>query len=74
MRIRSGYLLAGAATYVVGTTTAVLLWGPARPEHACASGAVWDELADTYDDKVGLDETLMGLKLLRRFVIRRAQV
>jgi len=42
--------------------------------HTCASDAVWDEIADIYDGKVGLDETLMGLKLLRRFVIRKAQV
>ena len=74
MRVRSGWLLAGAAAYVAGTTAAVLHWRPAQPEHACASHAVWDEIADTYDGKVGLDETLMGLKLLRRFVIRQAQV
>ena len=75
MRIRSGWILAGAATYVTGSTATFIYLRSRKDarEHACTSGAVWDSLADTYDSQVGLDETLMGLRLLRRFVIRQAQ-
>lgn len=41
---------------------------------ACKSGNVWDSLADSYDSRISLDETVMGLRLLRRYVIRQAKV
>ncbi len=36
-------------------------------------GAEWDTLADSYDREVGLDETLMGLRLLRWWLVSHAQ-
>lgn len=35
---------------------------------------VFDQLSDQYDNKIGLDETLMGIKLLRWWLMRKAQV
>lgn len=34
----------------------------------------WDELADGYDGELGWDETLMGLKLCRWWLVRQAKV
>ena len=75
MRGKSGWIIAGAATYIAGSTaTFIYLRGRKNAhEHACTAGPIWDSLADTYDSQVGLDETLMGLTLLRRYVIRQAQ-
>ncbi len=36
-------------------------------------GAQWDTLSDSYDREVGLDETLMGLRLLRWWLVSHAQ-
>ncbi|KNC72352.1 hypothetical protein SARC_15093 [Sphaeroforma arctica JP610] len=34
---------------------------------------VWDKNAGSYDKEVGLDETLMGLSLMRRWLLRNAK-
>ena len=34
----------------------------------------WDEIADGYDGELAWDETLMGLKLCRWWLIRQARV
>ena len=38
------------------------------------SSGVFDAIAETYDSSIDLDETLMGVKLLRRWLVRQAQV
>jgi methyltransferase OMS1 len=69
------YFAASTATYFVLRTT-----GPARPcggggGTAAAAGeavATFDRLAPEYDGRIDLEETLMGVKLLRRWLVRRA--
>ena len=41
---------------------------------AAAPGETFDQLADSYDSRLGWDEAVMGLKLLRWWVIRQAKV
>ena len=40
--------------------------------HGCSHGK-WDALADSYDREVGLDEVLMGMRLLRWWLISQAK-
>lgn len=37
-------------------------------------GRTWDQISDSYDSELGLDETLMGIKLFRRWLVRQAKV
>ncbi len=39
-----------------------------------AASETFDQLADSYDSRLGWDEAVMGLKLLRWWVIRQAKV
>lgn len=79
MRIPARYLLGGAGLYVgVATATYLRLKGKNYPD-GCTdqhqrSGQAFNCLADTYDKQVGWDETLMGITLLRRWLMRQAQV
>lgn len=41
---------------------------------AATAGETFDQLADSYDSRLGWDEAVMGLKLLRWWVIRQAKV
>ena len=40
--------------------------------HSCSHGK-WDALADSYDKEVGLDEIVMGVRLLRWWLVSRAK-
>ena len=39
-----------------------------------SEGVAYDDLADSYDQQIGWDETLMGINLLRWWVVRKAKV
>lgn len=44
-------------------------------EEAAADGqATFDRIADLYDSCINTDETFMGIKLMRRWLMRHAQV
>ncbi len=46
-----------------------------KAEEAAADGqATFDRIADLYDSCVNTDETFMGIKLMRRWLVRHAQV
>jgi hypothetical protein len=40
---------------------------------AAATAGTWDTLAATYDSAIDYDETFLGIKLLRRWLVRSAQ-
>ena len=79
MRIPARYLLGGAGLYV-GVAAVVYVRVKSRKcPDACTrqhkqDGQAFNSLADTYDKQVGCDEKLMGITLLRRWLIRQAQV
>ena len=72
-------LAAGAALYAA-TAGGTYWWlsrssaapGPAQRD-GTSSPASWDALAPTYDDRISLDETLMGVSLLRAWHLRGAR-
>ncbi|TMW64775.1 hypothetical protein Poli38472_011655 [Pythium oligandrum] len=77
---RPGLLLAGATVYV-GTTAVTYLTFYEPPQetkdavHAMTNAKrleVFDGNATKYDKDVDFDETLMGLSLMRRFLLRNA--
>ena len=82
MRIPTGYLLGGAGLYVGVTTTVYLRVKNSKCpgsyndqqqlQHHC--GQAFDSLADVYDQQIAWDEKLMGISLLRRWLVRNAQV
>lgn len=76
MRISVRYLLGGAGLYVgVAAATYVRLKQQKCPDTGVQQrDQRFNSLADTYDKQVGWDETLMGITLLRRWLIRQAQV
>lgn len=41
---------------------------------AASSQETFDRIADRYDSLINVDETLMGLKLMRRWLMRHAEV
>ena len=79
MRITAPYLLGGVGLYA-GVAAAVYsrLKSNKCPEsckgHQPQGQPAFDSLADTYDQQIGWDERLMGVLLLRRWLIRQAQV
>ena len=73
---QSRTFILGAATYIFGST-ATFVYIRSRKDSVpctCVDGNVWDSLADSYDSRISLDETVMGLRLLRRYVVRQAKV
>ena len=79
MRINKTYVLAGAGLYIgVATAAYIRVKGSQASPHSLAckhkSGAAFDALADTYDKQIGWDEKLMGISLLRWWLIRQAKV
>ena len=79
MRISKTTLLAGAGLYVgVATAAFARFKGDKIIPHSQACkhlpGATFDDLADTYDKQIGWDEKLMGVSLIRRWLIRQAKV
>lgn len=75
------FVLVGTATYL-GATAAAYFHMRGRPstgdsEHTncgCCNSNVLrqavDNMAPTYDDQIGMDETLMGVGLIRRWMLR----
>ncbi|KAK9909128.1 hypothetical protein WJX75_007574 [Coccomyxa subellipsoidea] len=60
--------------YAFGTYGAFLYFRSQQPYRGeNGAGKSWDEIADSYDGELGLDETLMGLNFFRRWLVRRAQ-
>ncbi|BDA41943.1 probable ubiquinone/menaquinone biosynthesis C-methyltransferase Ub at C-terminar half [Coccomyxa sp. Obi] len=60
--------------YALGTYGAFLYFRSRQPyKGELGAGRTWDEIADSYDGELGLDETLMGIKLLRRWLVRKAE-
>ncbi len=81
MAIPRRYLLGGLGLYVgVSASTFAYLKShnvlspPIPCECSSADGGTFDRIADRYDKWINLDETLMGLKLLRWWLIRQAEV
>lgn len=73
-------LLAYGGIIYIGASTAAYLYVKSRQMPPClcdhaptTTAASFNKLADVYDNKINMDETLMGIKLLRRFLIRHAQ-
>ena len=78
-KISPRVLAVGGIVYV-GMSTATYLYvqsnkAPSCPcsHHTDDDGNTFDRIAGDYDQKINLDETLMGIKLLRRFLLRKAQ-
>lgn len=79
MRIPARYLLGGAGLYVGVAAVAYLRVKSHKCPGTCVNqpqpdGQAFNCLADTYDNQVGWDETLMGISLLRRWLMQQAQV
>ena len=79
MRVNRTTLLAGAGLYVGVATAAFVRFKSDKPvslSQACihVPGATFDDLADTYDKQIGWDEKLMGVSLIRWWLIRQAKV
>lgn len=72
MPVSKPLLIAGTGVYVVGASAAyVLLKPPGDPQQQAAT---FDGLARHYDAKVNFEETFMGLKLLRWWLVSQAKV
>jgi hypothetical protein len=67
-------ILAGAGVYAVGTAAAYALLKPAAEPQEEQKSATFDSLAAEYDAKVNFEETFMGLKLLRWWLVSQAKV
>ena len=79
MRIPARYLLGGAGLYVGVAAAAYSRVKSHKCPGTCVNqpqpdGQAFNSLADTYDNKVGWDEALMGISLLRRWLMQQAQV
>lgn len=77
MRVPTRYLLLGGAVYC-GTASASYIYlrgaGPCCEDSPATPGPcnVFDRIAGDYDAKINLDETLMGIGLMRRWLVRQA--
>ncbi|KAK9825459.1 hypothetical protein WJX81_004780 [Elliptochloris bilobata] len=70
--------LTGVGVYAAslyGTYRYLSLFSGAPKAHSCGHGGCgqWDALADSYDREVGFDEVLMGMRLLRWWLLSRAK-
>lgn len=74
MPVSKRLLIAGAGVYAIGTAAAYTLLKPAsEPQHELQT-ATFDGLAAHYDANVNFEETFMGLKLLRWWLVSQAKV
>lgn len=76
MRILTRNVLGAAGLYVgVATAAYIRLKSPQCPDsrQQGQNGQAFDTLADTYD-QIYRDEMLMGITLLRRWLIKQAKV
>lgn len=79
MRINKSYVLAGAGLYAgVAAAAYIRVKGSQASPHSLACkhepGAAFDALADSYDQQIGWDEKLMGISLMRWWLIRQSKV
>jgi len=74
MPVSKTLIAAGAGVYLVGSAAAYSLFKTPSPQPQVQQHATFDSLADDYDAKVNFEETFMGLKLLRRWLVAQAQV
>lgn len=77
MKLTPKLLIAGSATYVLTASGAYLYLRSKAPPQRCDNGKdkrgnIFDSLADHYDQQINLDETLMGIKLMRLWLMRQA--
>lgn len=73
MPVSKTLVAAAASVYVLGGAAAYSLFKPAsEPQHE-QQAATFDSLADGYDAKVNFEETFMGLKLLRWWLVSQAK-
>eukprot|EP01134_Creolimax_fragrantissima_P007902 CFRG7902T1 len=67
----------GAGFVYLGAMGATYLWFGRKSGGNSYDGVqelrVWDKNAKSYDREVGFDETLMGLSLMRRWLLRKAK-
>ena len=76
MRITPKIAAIGGAVYI-GVAAAAYAYTkrdeePSTSFEKCCSADLFDRNAGSYDSQIDLDETLMGVKLLRRWLIRQA--
>lgn len=74
MPVSKRLVAAGAGVYLVGSTATYSLFKPPSAQPQVQQHATFDSLADGYDGKVNFEETFMGLKLLRWWLVSKAQV
>ena len=69
-----GLAVVSAAAAYTYTTSSEPIDVDAHPRCGCCARVErFDALAETYDDEIGVDELVMGLPLLRRWLLRRAR-
>ena len=69
-----GLAVVSAAAAYTYTTSSEPIDVDAHPRCGCCVRVErFDALAETYDDEIGVDELVMGLPLLRRWLLRRAR-
>lgn len=74
MPLSKRLIFAGAGVYAIGTVAAYSFLRPAtEPPQEQQQPATFDSLAAAYDAKVNFEETFMGLKLLRWWLVSQAQ-
>ena len=80
MTLKGRYIAVSSATALyVGVSAAAYSYFKPEPDvgtsgSSCGSAASFDGLADNYDQLVNREETFMGLKLLRWWLVRQAKV
>lgn len=73
MPVSKRLVAAAAGIYVLGGAAAYSLFKPASEPQREQQPATFDSLADEYDAKVNFEETFMGLKLLRWWLVSQAK-
>ena len=77
-----GIGVGGLAVYGCGVYGAMVYMKGGEAESPCACGgcvseshrrAQFDAVSGDYDSEIGMDETVMGLTLMRRLLIRRSR-
>lgn len=80
MRLPARYVLGGVVLYAGVSAAAYRRLRSTQSEAGCQheqkqqDGQAFSALADTYDQQIGWDEKLMGITLLRRWLVRQAKV
>lgn len=79
--MRPAHLLAGATAFAASVAGGYFVAKPAKQlshhteqQHSDIPGCAFDRLADIYDDVIGSEEKYMWYGLLRKWLLRKAQV